>query len=142
MIELEPYLLLPLALVLLLMALPILSRKIRGPVRYEMPADLARRLEAGEEVTLIDLRPEGDFSQGHLAGAINLAPAALDQSITDNWAEMEPLKDRPVVVICQSDLKSIAAAKRLERRGFSMVLVLKGGMFRWKREHRPLTSDG
>jgi rhodanese-related sulfurtransferase len=140
--SLEPYLLLPLALVLFLMALPVLARKFRGPVRFEEPADLQRRLDTGEELTLIDLRPQRDFERGHLDGAVNLPAAQLTERLRENQAEMVPLKDRHLVVICQSDLKSIAAAKRLERQGFSQVSVLKGGMFRWKREHRLLISAG
>ena len=40
------------------------------------PAEVQRKLSAGEKLTLIDVRPTALFKQGHIPNAINL-PAAV-----------------------------------------------------------------
>ncbi len=139
-LNLEPWLLLPLALVLFLMAMPVLSRRFKGKVEYITTDQLNNILARGEPVVVIDIRPEKDFAQGHIEGAVNISPATLKKKIEDEEQDFTRLKDQAIVVVCRSDLDSIGAARSLEKSGFMDVSVLKGGVFRWKRDHRPLAK--
>ncbi len=138
--DLDLYLLLPLALVLFLMALPILSRKLYGKVNYVTPFDFMKRLDAGDTVVILDLRPEKDFDRGHIDGSTNLPFRDLVDRVGARNAGFLAYKDHAIALICESDLKSIRAAKELRRRGFLDVSVVKGGIHRWKRENLPLGS--
>lgn len=138
--DLNLELLLALALVGFLMALPILSRKWQGRVEYVMPFELLKRVEAGEDVVILDIRSERDFARGHIEGAINLARRDLESRISAIEAAAGRREEQPLVVVCQTDFFSIGAAKLLERRGYTNVSVMKGGIFRWKRQRLPLAT--
>ena len=70
--------------VLVLMALPILSRRLHGHVNYINPLDLKKRLDAKEEIVVFDLRSASDFKRAHIAGAINIRPRQLADRIEKN----------------------------------------------------------
>jgi rhodanese-related sulfurtransferase len=133
-LELSPEVILALLLVGALMALPIVSRKLYGPVDYVLPRELMARLDAGERVRVLDIRPPGDFANGHILVALNVPRKELARHL----AEPEAGNGPPPVLVCQSDLRSIAAARMLERGGHGKVVVMKGGMHRWKRDRLPV----
>ena len=139
-LDLELYLLLPLALVLFLMALPVLSRKLYGKVDYVTPFELMKRLDAGENLAIVDLRPEKEFSRGHIEGSFNVSVKELEARINEKNTDFEAYKDNPLVLVCASDMHSIQAANKLKGQGFSNVSVVRGGINRWKRKHLPLGS--
>ena len=124
------------------MALPILSRSLHGQVNYIIPLDLKKRLDAKEEIVVLDLRSAADFKRAHIVGAINIKPRHLADNFEEELGSGGDLgKNKPIVLVCQSDLKSIRTAKVLNRHGRSDVMVMKGGMFRWKRERLPVVKD-
>ncbi len=141
-LNLDPWLLLPLALVLFLMAMPILSRRIKGKVDYITDGELNNMLAQAKAVVIIDIRSGKDFAQGHIEGAINILTSELEDKIKKGGPDFEDLKQQQIVIVCRSDLDSIGAAKLLENSGFKNVRVLKGGVLRWKRGHLPMVKNG
>lgn len=135
MLNLDPYLLLPLALVLFLMALPILSRKIHGPVSYILANELLQRLKGGEDLALIDLRPKKQFDKRHIDGSVNLSAQEAEQRLGGEAASQD-IKDQTMVIVCASDLQSVKLAGKLGKKGFTGIMVLKGGLYKWKRDHQ------
>ncbi len=135
--DLEAYLLLPLFLVLFLMALPILSRKVFGKVTYILAADLSRRRAGGEDIAVLDLRPKKQFDHGHIEDAINVTAGEVEQRLGNSQAALE-LEGQTLVFVCASDLYSTRLAGKLGKKGVSGVKVLKGGMYKWKRDHQPV----
>lgn len=133
--ELSLEVILALLLVGVLMALPLVSRKLYGPVEYVLPRELMVRIDAGERVRVLDIRPPADFANGHIPVALNVPRKELARHLAED-GEVE--NGPPPVLVCQSDLRSIAAAKKLERSGHGKVVVMKGGMHRWKRDRLPV----
>ncbi len=84
---------------------------------------------------LVDVREEGEYARGHLAGA-DLLP--LRHIIED--AEQLP-RDRPVMLICRSGRRSTRAMHWLIGLGFEDVVNLKGGLLSWKAMGRPVEVD-
>lgn len=84
----------------------------------------AHRLVA-EGAVLVDVRTVGEYSSGHIEGAINIPVA----EIARRSDEIGP-KEQPVVVYCHSGSRSAAAASTLRSQGFTVVEDL-GGMSRW-----------
>ena len=78
-LDLEPWLLFPLALVLFLMALPILSRRLKGKVTYTTTGELNILQAQGKPVVIIDIRQVKDFAQGHIEGAVNIQIGPLKE---------------------------------------------------------------
>jgi len=84
----------------------------------------ARRLVASG-ARLVDVRTKGEFSSGHLPGAVNIPVQTLSSGLK---ALGDPGK--PIVVYCLSGARSGRAKSVLESRGFGAVHNL-GPMSRW-----------
>lgn len=100
--------------------------------------ELADRLAAGEEVVLLDARERAEFDVSHLPGALWIGPSGA------NLSELGPLPaDRPVIVYCAAGWRSAEAARLLSASGVTRVENLRGSIFRWVGENRPLVDrDG
>ncbi len=99
-------------------------------------AELLDRLRSGE-VALLDVRPEDEFAQGHLPGALNLPLAQLERRL----AELPP--ERDIVAYCRGPwcVLSFEAVALLRRRGFR-VRRLKEGFPEWKAAGLPVETTG
>jgi rhodanese-related sulfurtransferase len=139
-LDLAPELILAFVLVGLFLALPIVSRKLYGPVTYILPSELKQRLDGGERLLVFDIRAARDYAKGHLAGAVNVMREELPDRLASTRDGESDAAPAPVVLVCQSDLRSIAAARMLEKLGHDDVAVMKGGMHGWKRARLPQVS--
>lgn len=97
-------------------------------------SELAARAAAG--ALLLDVRTEEEWRSGHVPGArhvpIQQLPAHLD--------EIDPWRERGVVVYCESGPRARRAAALLREAGFRDVSVLDGSMSRWRAEGRPVQT--
>lgn len=80
-----------------------------------------------DEVTVLDVRAESEYEEGHVDGALNIHAGRLSR-----LAEGYLPHDRPVVVHCQSGYRSIIASSTLERLGFANYRNLLGGFDAWE----------
>jgi len=94
--------------------------------------ELARRLKAGL-VTLLDVRPEDEFAQGHLPRARNIPLRALARRLG------ELPKNREIVAYCRGPYCVLAfeAAALLRRKGFQ-VRRLEDGFPEWQAAGLPV----
>lgn len=86
----------------------------------------ARALVKGGAL-LLDVRSPGEFSEGHLPGALNVPVPELEASL----GSLSPDKARPIVVYCSTGLRSARVRSRLLRAGFMRVEDL-GALSNWK----------
>ena len=93
------------------------------------PEVLKRRLDDGEDITIIDVRTPIDVTATPYAipGSRWLAADAIDEY------EPEFLQSRDVVLYCASpnDATSAQAALHLRQKGISRVRTLEGGLTAW-----------
>lgn len=91
--------------------------------------ELKQRLDAGDDLLLLDVRSAEDFvgEQGHIAGALNIALEDLPRQL----ASLAEFEERMIVTICRTDKRSAKAARLLAREGFADVHVAKMGMTDW-----------
>jgi rhodanese-related sulfurtransferase len=94
--------------------------------KYEtLPPQAAKeRQDAG--AVLIDVRESHEYRSGHAPGAKHIALGALERRFK------EIPKEREILVICQSGMRSAQAAKILASNGYQVVNV-SGGMTNWQR---------
>jgi rhodanese-related sulfurtransferase len=100
------------------------------------PAELARRMETGEKLTLIDVRANAVFKQGHIPGAINV-PAAL--------APQKQLPPLGAAIVYDAGLGSDAAnqaAAAFNQKPGITAQVLEGGFAAWETAQRSATTKG
>ncbi len=74
---------------------------------------------------LVDVRTPGEFSGGHLPGAVNVPLNQLERRLGE--LKTQPT---PIVVYCASGMRSGQARRILLRNGVAAVHDL-GGMSRW-----------
>lgn len=93
-------------------------------------------LELGDRAQIVDVREQAEFIDqlGHLQGA-RLVPLS---QLTERVDEFE--RERPLVVVCRSGVRSAQASVLLAKAGFTQVANLAGGMLRWRGEALPVES--
>jgi len=90
------------------------------------PEDLHRRLQAGDDLQLIDVREEMEFEYCHLPNS-QLVPLS---ELMRRTAEIR--SDGPVVLICHHGVRSMQALAYLQQRlGYQNLLSLRGGVAAW-----------
>lgn len=99
------------------------------------PQQLVHMLNRDEAVVL-DLRERKEFTEGHIIDAINIPQASLDSRIN----ELEPYRERPVIVACKMGQQAGAAGNILRKAGFSNVMRLSGGMTGWRGDNLPVVK--
>src|SRR5258705_10031612 len=111
-------------------------RKLR--TAHVSPQALKRRLDAGGDVTIIDLRTVLDVTGRPYAipGSRWLAAGAIDEH------ELEFLRSRDVVLYCASpnDATSARVALQLKHNGISRVRPLEGGLAAWMALNLPVRT--
>lgn len=109
------------ALIVLFVVQRILPAK---GIRQITTAELKDELK-DKNKQFIDVRTTGEFNSNHIKGFKNIPLQQLPQKIG------ELSKDREVVVICQSGMRSNKGSKLLKKSGFGKVTNVKGGMSAW-----------
>lgn len=89
----------------------------------------------GKSVQLIDVRTPLEFKGGHLKNARNID---FFQWGTFVQKINKYDKNKPIYLYCRSGNRSLRAAKRLLKLGFTEIYDLKGGYLNWN--HSPLNS--
>ncbi|WP_345242950.1 MBL fold metallo-hydrolase [Pontibacillus salipaludis] len=89
---------------------------------------------ANEEVTLIDVRNEGEWNDGHIPQAQHIMLGYLQERIN------EVPRDKPVVLQCQSGGRSAMATSILQANGIKNVTNMAGGFGAWSKEDLPQTK--
>jgi rhodanese-related sulfurtransferase/predicted transcriptional regulator len=87
-------------------------------------------------VTILDVRPEEEFSQGHLTGAINIPLNELEEHLAELPRETE------VIAYCRGPwcVLSYEAVSMLRSKGIR-ARRLDGGLPEWRQEGRPVTRS-
>ena len=123
------------ALVLFLMALPVLRRKFYGQIAHKDANELLNLLRSDQAPLLIDIRSAKAFDIAHIPHAINIpcnTPKLCLDKVLEN-IQSKP-EQNPVVLICESDLASSSLYKQLLLAGVNNIYVLTGGFNYWKRK--------
>ncbi len=129
---------LALALLALAAFLPRIIGRLRQKPMLSIP-QLKQRLDAGENLLILDVRSAKDFvgEQGHIAGAKNIPL----EELADRLDELGDYEERPIILICRTDRCSSQAVELLVREGFADVHVAKGGMTDWNQNSYPIKQE-
>jgi sulfur-carrier protein adenylyltransferase/sulfurtransferase len=98
------------------------------PAFREVDAAEAVRLARDEGYTVIDVREQGEWNAGHVAGATLLPLGEVTQRI----AEVAPDRAAPLLLHCAVGGRSGRAAARLTELGYRNVVSMKDAVGNWK----------
>ncbi len=114
--------------------LNIFSREgLSGDISHVTPEEALKMIseDRNKNIVVLDVREPHEFNGnlGHIESAklipIKLLPSKID--------ELEAYKDKEIIAVCRSGIRSYSACVTLKRHGFGKVHNLKGGMLLWKK---------
>lgn len=108
--------------------------RMRGEVPEVTPDELEAMIEAGD-VQILDVRTRAEWRMSRIEGAYSVPIGRLEK----HTAHLDLDKDRPVVAICLTAHRSIAAVRLLSREGYDIV-QLQGGMTAWRKAKKERIS--
>jgi sulfur-carrier protein adenylyltransferase/sulfurtransferase len=94
------------------------------------PVELKRRLDAGEEVFVLDVREPHEYQIVNIG-----APLIPLGDLPNRLNELDP--NREIVIHCKSGGRSQRAAEFLQKSGFKNVVNLAGGITAWATDVDP-----
>ena len=89
------------------------------------PAEAAKRLAAGGDFVLLDVRSPKELAVAAVAGAVNVPMAEIPVRLR----EIDRSKD--VAVMCHHGVRSAQVAAFLVNQGWTRVSSVAGGIDRW-----------
>ncbi|MGC2517875.1 MAG: VTT domain-containing protein [Burkholderiales bacterium] len=127
--------LLALGVLALIAFLPRLIARLRQGPRLSI-GELDQKLKSAAAPLVLDVRGAAEFAGelGHIAGARNIPLEELDRRVQ----ELEDYHERPLVLVCRTDRRSVKAAQLLARQGFADIHVVRGGMIAWNQAGLPV----
>jgi len=97
--------------------------------------EVTQLINRGKSV-IVYVREPAEFGTGHLPGAKNIPLAQLG----DKLGELDKMKSKNIVVVCESGARSASAARILTKAGFEDVVNLDGGLAAWRHQGLPLAK--
>jgi rhodanese-related sulfurtransferase len=82
---------------------------------------------------LLDCRTPEEYSIAKIDGAV-LIPM---QEIAERLAELEPWRDKPIIVHCHHGVRSLRVTHWLREKGFHLAQSMTGGIEAWSLEVDP-----
>ncbi|CEK13792.1 molybdopterin-synthase adenylyltransferase MoeB [Chthonomonas calidirosea] len=93
--------------------------------------ELKRRMDAGERLTIIDVREPHEYAIARIPGT-QLIPLG---QIEERAHELDP--NQEIILHCRSGKRSAEALLKLKAKGFKHLKNLKGGILAWSEEIDP-----
>ena len=102
--------------------------------RNSLSTTQATQLINRDDALVIDVREPDEYVTGHLPESRNIPAGQLG----DRIGELESVKDKPLILVCQTGSRSAGACKQLIAQGFSCAHNLEGGIAGWRAAGLPL----
>ncbi len=90
-------------------------------------AELKAKIDAGENIELLDIRSDAELAQGILPNAQHVPMHLIPLRINDFS------RDKDIVLYCRSGARSHHACSYLAQQGINNVINLRGGIIAWAR---------
>jgi rhodanese-related sulfurtransferase len=103
------------------------------PISSITPLELKARLDAGEDIVVIDVRNDFELD----ISSVDFAKQIVLQELPSRVDEVPD--DKPVVFICRSGSRSMQAAMFMMGQGWDAdnLINLEGGILAWARDVDP-----
>lgn len=101
------------------------------PFKERTPREIKERLDAGESLTIVDVREPDELRIASVEGTRD-----LPMSQARAWIDTLP-KDGELVIMCHHGARSAQVAMALAQRGHANVTNMTGGIDRWSAEVDP-----
>jgi rhodanese-related sulfurtransferase len=96
-------------------------------------AEVKKRMDAGEKLTLVDVREDNEWAKGHIKGAIHLGKGVIERDVEKTI----PNKDQEVILYCGGGFRSALVADNLKKMGYKNPVSMDGGWRGWNEQGLP-----
>ena len=107
-----------------------------------MPWDVDERQQQNPDLLIVDIREECEFARFHIKNSMLVPRGILESACEDEYEDAIPDlvngREREIVVICRSGLRSALGAQMLQLLGFKNVFSMKTGLRGWNDFELPL----
>jgi rhodanese-related sulfurtransferase len=114
-----------------------LANEAKARVKETNVADVKRRIDGGEKLTLVDVREDNEWVQGHLPGAVHLGRGVIERDIEARV----PQTDAKLILYCGGGFRSALVADNLQKMGYTNVESMDGGWRGWLAAGLPTAKD-
>lgn len=94
----------------------------------------ATQLINHKSALVLDVREQGEYDSGHILNS-KLVPLG---KLRERIGELEKYRDKPILVVCRSGMRSASACALLGKQGFVQAYNLEGGVMAWQKASLPL----
>jgi rhodanese-related sulfurtransferase len=129
----HPYL--AIATVIAVVVAVVMELRSRTASAAAVSANIAIALH-NKGALILDVRSAEEYSGGHIVDAKNIAL----EKLTEQADTLKKYREKPIVVVCESGMRSAQGARLLKSLGFSQAMNLQGGLAAWRSDNLPLTK--
>jgi len=108
--------------------------KAKAAVAKVSAADVKAAIDKKEKAVFLDVRDPGEYSAGHLPGAINVSRGTLEFNVWDKI----PDKNAKVYVYCKTAGRSALATKTLNDLGYKNAVLMDAQFEDWIKAGYPV----
>ncbi len=114
----------------------MLQEHYEGTVPLMQPEVLFQKIKSGEKIYILDAREEREYNVSYIKGALHVGFLFFSKNRVESVD-----KNAPVIVYCTIGARSESVGERLQKKGFTNVYNLYGGIIQWKNEGYPLYDN-
>jgi len=115
----------------------VLVEEAKQRIREVSTAEVKRKLDAGENFYLVDVREGEEWANGHLPKARHLCKGILERDVETAIPDFSA----EVVLYCGGGFRSALAADNMQEMGYRRVFSMAGGWREWKEAGLPVVKD-
>ena len=105
----------------------------KSRIRQITPEEIKKRLDAKEELMLVDTREEFEWNNGRIVGAIHLSKGVIEREIE----MLIPDMNQEIILYCGGGYRSALSADNLQKMGYTNVTSMEGGWRKWNELNYP-----
>jgi len=99
---------------------------LKRSIKHYSPVDASQKLKRGNNTVLLDVRTFKERKSESIKGSFHIPLP----EITSRTSELKKFKDREIICFCRTGSRSLNAASKLKKHGFT-VANLRGGIMQW-----------
>jgi rhodanese-related sulfurtransferase len=108
--------------------------KAKAEIKKVTAADVKAAIDQKEKAVFLDVRDPGEFTAGHLPGAINVSRGTLEFNIWDKISD----KNAKIYVYCKTAGRSALATKTLNDLGYKNAVLMDAHFEEWIKAGYPV----
>jgi rhodanese-related sulfurtransferase len=95
-------------------------------IKHYSPVDASQKLKNENNTVLLDVRTSLERKKKSIMGSFHIPLPEINSKV----AELMKFKDKEIICYCRTGSRSLSAASKLKKQGFT-VANLKGGILKW-----------